>query len=211
MCKSDVGLLPLLAQVSRAVSLPLLAAGGIADPASARAALAGGATAVVMGTRFVASDECDAHPHYKTRLLEAEGRDTVLTRLFDVGWDAPHRVLRNSTTSAGRRLAGPRPANVRAKARRSLRALSAMPSTRRSRPAKATLRRWRCRPARASERSTPSSRQQQSSRASPPHCVHPDCLLSPLSRKAAVATTIAAPTSTLTARVAGSRPRRLCR
>ena len=95
--QSVVGLLPLLAEVRRAVSLPLLAAGGIGDPASARGALAAGASAVVMGTRFVASDECDAHPQYKRRLLAAEGRDTVLTELFDVGWPAPHRVLRNST------------------------------------------------------------------------------------------------------------------
>jgi nitronate monooxygenase len=96
--QSVVGLLPLLAEVRRAVSLPLLAAGGIGDPASARAALAAGAVAVVMGTRFVASDECDAHPGYKARLLEAEARDTVLTELFDVGWPAsPHRVIRNST------------------------------------------------------------------------------------------------------------------
>jgi NAD(P)H-dependent flavin oxidoreductase YrpB (nitropropane dioxygenase family) len=50
-----------------------------------------------MGTRFVASYVCDAHPHYKARLLEAGGRDTVLTGLFDLGWAAPHRVLRNST------------------------------------------------------------------------------------------------------------------
>lgn len=111
--QSVVGLLPLLAAVSRAVSLPMLAAGGIADPASARAALAAGAAAVVMGTRFVASDECDAHPHYKARLLEAEGRDTVLTGLFDVGWAAPHRVLRNSTyerwEAAGRPPSGERP------------------------------------------------------------------------------------------------------
>jgi nitronate monooxygenase len=111
--QSVVGLLPLVAEVSRAVSLPLLAAGGIADLASARAALAAGATAVVMGTRFVASDECDAHPQYKRRLLEAAGHDTVLTRLFDVGWDAPHRVLRNSTyrrwEAAGRPEAGQRP------------------------------------------------------------------------------------------------------
>ena len=93
-----VGLLPLLAEVRRAVPLPLLAAGGIGDPASARTALAAGAVAVVMGTRFVASDECDAHPRYKARLLEAEARDTVLTKLFDVGWAAsPHRVIRNST------------------------------------------------------------------------------------------------------------------
>jgi nitronate monooxygenase len=111
--ESVVGLLPLLAEVRRAVSLPLLAAGGIADPASALAALAAGASAVVMGTRFVASDECDAHPRYKARLLAAEGRDTVLTELFDIGWSAPHRVLRNSTyerwRAAGRPPPGQRP------------------------------------------------------------------------------------------------------
>jgi NAD(P)H-dependent flavin oxidoreductase YrpB (nitropropane dioxygenase family) len=93
-----VGLLPLLAEVRRAVSLPLLAACGIGDPASARAAVAAGAQAVVMGIRFPASDESDAHPRYKARLLEAEARDTVPTQLFDVGWaESPHRVLRNST------------------------------------------------------------------------------------------------------------------
>src|SRR3954449_3739452 len=111
--QSVVGLLPLLAEVRRAVSLPLLAAGGIADPPSAIAALAAGASAVVMGTRFVASDECDAHPEYKGRLLAAEGRDTVLTELFDVGWPAPHRGLRHSTyelwLAAGCPAAGQRP------------------------------------------------------------------------------------------------------
>jgi NAD(P)H-dependent flavin oxidoreductase YrpB (nitropropane dioxygenase family) len=96
--QSVVGLLPLLAEVRRAVSLPVLAAGGIGDPASARAALAAGAETVVMGTRFLASDESGAHPLYKSCLLEAEARDAVLTGLFDVGWeDCPHRVLRNST------------------------------------------------------------------------------------------------------------------
>ncbi len=109
-----VGLLPLLAEVRRAVSLPLLAAGGIGDPASARAAVAAGAQAVVMGTRFLASDESDAHPRYQARLLEAEARDTVLTELFDVGWaESPHRVLRNGTyerwEAAGRPPSGERP------------------------------------------------------------------------------------------------------
>jgi nitronate monooxygenase len=111
--QSVIGLLPLLAEVRRAVALPLLAAGGIGDPASARAALAAGAVAVVMGTAFVVSDECDAHPRYKARVLEAEAHDTVLTRLFDVGWPAPHRVLRNSTyerwETAGSPPAGKRP------------------------------------------------------------------------------------------------------
>ncbi|MGO9881457.1 MAG: NAD(P)H-dependent flavin oxidoreductase [Solirubrobacteraceae bacterium] len=96
--QSVVGLLPLLAEVRRAVSIPLLAAGGIGDPASARAALTAGAVAVVMGTRFVASEESAAHERYKTRLVEAQARDTVLTELFDVGWPrSPHRLLRNST------------------------------------------------------------------------------------------------------------------
>jgi nitronate monooxygenase len=108
------GLLPLLAQVRRAVSLPLLAAGGIGDPASAQAALAGGALAVVMGTRFLATQESDAHPCYKARLIQAEARDTVLTELFDVGWPAsPHRVIRNSTynqwEAAGSPPSGERP------------------------------------------------------------------------------------------------------
>jgi nitronate monooxygenase len=112
--QSVVGLLPLLAEVRRVVSLPVLAAGGIGDPASARAALAAGAIGVVMGTRFVASQESAAHPKYKARLVRAEARDTTLTELFDVGWPAsPHRVLRNSTyerwEAAGSPLAGERP------------------------------------------------------------------------------------------------------
>ncbi len=112
--QSVVGLLPLLAEARRAVALPLLAAGGIGDPASARAALATGVEAVVMGTRFLASDESDAHPRYKARLVQAQARDTALTELFDVGWPAsPHRVLRNSTyerwEAAGSPLSGQRP------------------------------------------------------------------------------------------------------
>jgi nitronate monooxygenase len=106
--QGTVGLLPLLAEVRRAVSLPLLAAGGIGDPASARAALAGGAVVVVMGTRFLASEESDAHPDYKARVLEAEAHDTVLTGLFDVGWpDSPHRVIRNSTYERWEAAGGP--------------------------------------------------------------------------------------------------------
>ena len=91
--QSVVGLFPLLAEVRRAVSLPLLAAGGIGDPASALAALAAGASAVVMGTRFVASDECDAHPRYKARLPQPKVRHRA------------HRALRRRLASAASRAA----------------------------------------------------------------------------------------------------------
>lgn len=111
--ESVVGLLPLLVEVGNAVSVPLVAAGGIADPAVARAALAAGAQAIAMGTRFVASTECEAHPSYKSALVRAKGDETVLTDLFDIGWPAPHRVLRNSTfdrwDAAGRPPSGSRP------------------------------------------------------------------------------------------------------
>jgi nitronate monooxygenase len=107
--QSVVGLLPLLTEIRRATSMPLFAAGGIAHPTPAIAAFAAGASVVVMGTRFVASDECDAHPRYKSRLLEAEGRDAVLTDLFDVGWPAPHRVLRNSTYARWQAAGSPPP------------------------------------------------------------------------------------------------------
>ena len=89
------------------LELPIVAAGGIADVASARAALEAGANAVACGTNFLVAHEADVHPTYVDRLLQAAATDTVLTTVFDVGWpDAPHRVLRNDTyttwDSAGR-------------------------------------------------------------------------------------------------------------
>lgn len=92
---------------------PVIVAGGIADAADVRAALAAGAAAAVSGTRFLASDESRAHPAYKRRLV-AE-RETVVTELFGMAWPhASHRILRNAATE--RWLAGdPRgPAAVRA-------------------------------------------------------------------------------------------------
>jgi nitronate monooxygenase len=75
---------------------PVWLAGGVAERADVEAALAAGADAVVVGTRFLLSAESDAHPEYKHRLLDA--RDTVLTELFGAGWPAPHRVVRNAAT-----------------------------------------------------------------------------------------------------------------
>jgi nitronate monooxygenase/enoyl-[acyl-carrier protein] reductase II len=94
--------------------LPVIAAGGIADGRGLAAALALGAQAVSMGTRFLASDEAAASRAYKERITLSRAEDTVLTGLFDIGWpDAPHRVLRNRTVAewedAGRPAPGKRP------------------------------------------------------------------------------------------------------
>jgi nitronate monooxygenase len=75
---------------------PMLLAGGIAARSDVRAALDAGASAVVVGTRFLLSDESRAHPDYKRRLLGAE--QTILTDLFGFAWPAPHRVIANAAT-----------------------------------------------------------------------------------------------------------------
>lgn len=73
---------------------PVLAAGGIVDAADVRGVLAEGAAAAVAGTRFLLTDECQAHPAYQKRVLGAA--DTVVTRLFGLGWRDPHRVVPNA-------------------------------------------------------------------------------------------------------------------
>jgi enoyl-[acyl-carrier protein] reductase II len=92
-------------QVSTMVLLPrivdavapvlVLAAGGIADARGLAAALCLGADGVVMGTRFLATPEANAHSEYKAKLVTASEEDTVRTTLFGNGWpNAPHRALR---------------------------------------------------------------------------------------------------------------------
>ncbi|HEX4717443.1 MAG TPA: nitronate monooxygenase [Thermoleophilaceae bacterium] len=75
---------------------PVLSAGGLATREDVRERLEAGATAVVLGTRFLMTEESRAHTAYKQRLLEA--RETVLTELFGLGWPAPHRVIWNEVT-----------------------------------------------------------------------------------------------------------------
>jgi nitronate monooxygenase len=92
----DVATMVLVPLVVDALPLvPVVAAGGIADARGLVAALSLGADGVSMGTRFLASLECGAHPHYKDRVLRATEQDTLLTVLFGRDWpDAPHRVIR---------------------------------------------------------------------------------------------------------------------
>lgn len=94
--EGTVSTMVLVPQAVAAVApTPVAAAGGIANAQGAVAALAMGAEAAVLGTRFLASDESRAHPEYKQRLLTAKGENTVRTPLFGFGWPhAPHRALR---------------------------------------------------------------------------------------------------------------------
>jgi NAD(P)H-dependent flavin oxidoreductase YrpB (nitropropane dioxygenase family) len=98
----EVSTLALVPAVVDAVGeTPVIAAGGIGDGRGLAAVLALGAGAAWMGTRFVASEEAPAHPHWKDRVLRAAETDTYYSRLFDIGWpDAPHRTLRNATIDA---------------------------------------------------------------------------------------------------------------
>jgi nitronate monooxygenase len=99
--RGTVGLLPLLAGVLDAVTVPVLAAGGIASARSMAAALAAGAAGVRVGTRFLATAESGAHSDYVAALLAADDEATVLTEAFGIGWPAaPHRVLRSALAAA---------------------------------------------------------------------------------------------------------------
>jgi len=114
--RGSVSSMPLIPAVVDAVgSIPVIAAGGISDGRGLAAALCLGASGVWIGTRFLASNEIEIHPHYRDRILNANEADTVhLENLFDIGWsNAPHRVLRNCTVdnweASGRPKSGERP------------------------------------------------------------------------------------------------------
>lgn len=84
--------------------VPLVAAGGIGDAAGFRQALAVGYAGVQMGTRFIATVECTAHPEYKQAILRATSADIVLTeRLSGV----PCSVIRTPTIERLGTRAGP--------------------------------------------------------------------------------------------------------
>src|SRR3972149_1994314 len=75
--EEDVTSLVLIPLTRDAVSIPVIAAGGFGDGRGLVAALALGAEAVLMGTRFMASKECRGHPAWKEFLVNASGMDTV--------------------------------------------------------------------------------------------------------------------------------------
>ncbi|WP_160152423.1 nitronate monooxygenase family protein [Microbulbifer sp. ALW1] len=87
----------LLPRVRDAVSIPVIAAGGIADHRGVRAAMALGADAVQVGTAFLACEESGASDMHKRLLRERESVDTVLTRVVS---GRMARYIRNRLTEA---------------------------------------------------------------------------------------------------------------
>lgn len=85
----------LIPQVVDRVQLPVVAAGGIADGRGLAAALVLGAQGVQMGTRFVCSQECIAHPAYKQAIVDASDRSTIISGQ-STGY--PMRSLENKLT-----------------------------------------------------------------------------------------------------------------
>ena len=87
--------LVLVPQVVDAVSIPVIAAGGIADGRGIAAAFMLGAKGVQMGTHFVATEECHVHQNYKDMILKAKDIDTRVTGRTT---GHPVRALRNQRT-----------------------------------------------------------------------------------------------------------------
>ena len=85
----------LLPQVTSAVNIPVIAAGGIADGRGMAAAYCLGASGVQMGTVFLASEECPVTDAYKNMILEAVDTSTTLT---GEKFGAPVRGIKNELT-----------------------------------------------------------------------------------------------------------------
>lgn len=94
--RDDIGTIVLIPQVVDAVSIPVIASGGIADGRGWMAAHALGAEGIEMGTRFIATKECvHASEAYKNALLSSEETDTTVIKRT-IG--APARAIKNSWT-----------------------------------------------------------------------------------------------------------------
>lgn len=82
----------LIPQVVDAVSIPVIAAGGIADKRQVLACFILGAKGIQVGTIMLASEECPIHINYKNKIIDARDTDTIVTGRKT---GAPVRVLKN--------------------------------------------------------------------------------------------------------------------
>nr|WP_263328168.1 nitronate monooxygenase family protein [Neobacillus sp. Marseille-Q6967] len=95
--RDDIGTMVLIPQVVDAVSIPVIASGGIGDGRGLMAALSLGAEGIEMGTRFIATKECiHASELYKRRLVEGTEADTVIIKK---SLGAPARAIANNWTT----------------------------------------------------------------------------------------------------------------
>lgn len=99
--RSTFTLVPEVVDLAAGTAVPVLAAGGIADGRGLAAALALGADGVVIGSRFVASDEALLSPAARNLVVNATGDDTIRTNAYDVArelsWPTEYtgRLIRN--------------------------------------------------------------------------------------------------------------------
>ena len=98
----------LIPAVCDAVSIPVIAAGGIADGRGMAAAFALGAEGVQVGTRFLTVEECTIADAYKERVIAAKDADTIVTGR---GSGHPVRCLKNKFARTVRKLEGDVAAN----------------------------------------------------------------------------------------------------
>ena len=80
--QATMALVPMV--VDAVAPIPVLAAGGIADGRGLAAALALGADGVLLGTRFLASEESTLHANFKQAILDSDGHDTLLSEIPDI-------------------------------------------------------------------------------------------------------------------------------
>ena len=98
--EAAIGCMALVPQVVDAVKQPVVAAGGITDGRGLAAALALGATGVLIGTRFIATKESAAPPFYKEAVIKTSSNHTTITDAFS---GAYARVIKNNFTDQYRK------------------------------------------------------------------------------------------------------------
>jgi NAD(P)H-dependent flavin oxidoreductase YrpB (nitropropane dioxygenase family) len=96
--RGTIGLMPLLRSIIEiAEGRPVLGSGGIVDREDLRTVMSLGASGVLVGTAFVATEESNAHPLYRQKIVDATVDDTEYRTGYSFGWPygTPHRVIPN--------------------------------------------------------------------------------------------------------------------
>ena len=88
----EITTMALVPQIAQAVSIPVIAAGGIGGGKQFLASFALGAEGVQVGTKFLVADECNVHDNYKEAIIKAKDRSTVATGNYT---GHPVRVINN--------------------------------------------------------------------------------------------------------------------